>query len=117
MGLVGCICKWQATSQLKAMVLLNIADADVLAEDDPTILIRTIEVIEMDDRARRPLFQVCLQGKTKEKKKTLEKENKRKQKKGKNKRKGITLNGNRRGLLLFFFLFIFIVINYYYRLS
>eukprot|EP00457_Paulinella_chromatophora_P001239 gb/GEZN01001241.1/.p1 GENE.gb/GEZN01001241.1/~~gb/GEZN01001241.1/.p1 ORF type:complete len:1001 (-),score=247.07 gb/GEZN01001241.1/:140-3142(-) len=47
----------EATTALQQIVFKNIADLDILAEDDPSVLIRTVEVIEMDDRARRPLFR------------------------------------------------------------
>eukprot|EP00808_Paulinella_micropora_P000663 g13927.t1 len=47
----------EATVALQDIIFKNIADLDILAEDNPTVLVRTVEVIEIDDRAKRPLFQ------------------------------------------------------------
>ena len=45
-----------AADELELRVWENVTDCQYLAKDDPTVIIRTLEVIEMEDRAKRKLF-------------------------------------------------------------
>jgi hypothetical protein len=50
-----------AAEALEKRMWENIADCEILAHDDPATLIRTLEIIEIEDRSKRKIFDVYKQ--------------------------------------------------------